>query len=70
MIYKPKAIRPETYILLEKCKKVFLEIYPEFDMINISINKVLYEVMKHYLKNTKFDVLDEKEKKRLFKNEI
>ena len=56
MIYKPISIDVENYKLLDDCKLLYLDNYPQMKKIPISRNKILYEIIKFYLKNTKYEV--------------
>jgi len=60
MIYKPIAVRENTYKLIKDCETIFRKTYPEFDEMTLSINKVIYEMAKFYLRKTELEVFDDK----------
>lgn len=50
--YKPLAVRPEVYeLVIIKCIDEYVKRHPELREINITANKIVYELARYFLEN-------------------
>lgn len=54
--YRTLCVKNEITELLSDCEFVYREVHPEFNMVPLSKSKILYEVLKFYLKGTSRDL--------------
>lgn len=52
--YKNIAVKEENIEFFAKAEELYREDRPELDETYLSMNKILYEVFKHYFKGTRF----------------
>lgn len=50
MVYKQVKIKKETDEIIDQCEKSYRFHHPEFNQINLSRNKIIYEIAKYYLR--------------------
>ena len=51
---KPVILNENVFDMIPQCKEEYLKHHPEMKEVPISNNKILFEVMKHYLKKGLF----------------
>jgi len=59
MAYKPISVKTEVYNYLDDCIFIYRLNHPEMTEVYISKNKILYEIVKRYLKYTERAIKDE-----------
>jgi hypothetical protein len=53
--YKTISVNSELVLFIEDCEFVYRQAHPEFALVPLSKSKILYEVIKFYLKGTEKD---------------
>jgi len=56
--YETWAVEKPLKPLFEDCEKLYRECNPQFNYIQLTKSKMLYEIFKFYLKGTKYKVIE------------
>jgi len=52
------SINKQLNVYINKCEELYREHHPELDGVPLSRSKIIYEVLKFYLKNKKYDIVE------------